>query len=104
SETSSAADQEPITPIPSPPAIDPLKIALGERLFTDTRLSANGDFACSSCHDVHTNGAGGKAMKRTVDAQARPRPVFDTPTVFNAALNFRLTWQGRFRSLAAQAE
>ena len=103
-ETNSAADQEPITPIPSPPAIDPLKIALGERLFTDTRLSANGDFTCSSCHDVHTNGAGGKAMNWTVDAPARLRPVFDTPTVFNVALSFRLTWQGRFRNLATQAE
>ncbi len=45
-ETSPTADQEPITPIPLPPAADPLKLALGERLFTDTRLSAGGNFAC----------------------------------------------------------
>jgi cytochrome c peroxidase len=104
SEANSAADQEPITPIPSPPAADPLKIALGARLFADPRMSANGDFACSSCHDVGTNGAGGKAMSRTTDSPSRPRPSFDTPTVFNSALSFRLTWQGRFRSLATQAE
>jgi cytochrome c peroxidase len=104
SEMSSAADQEPITRIPSPPAVDPLKLALGERLFTDFRLSGNGDFACSSCHDLSTNGAGGKAMNRTTDAPTRSRPSLDTPTVFNAALNFRLTWRGRFRSLATQAE
>jgi cytochrome c peroxidase len=103
-EANSAADQEPITPIPSPPAADPLKLALGEHLFADARLSANGDFACSSCHELRTNGAGGKAMGRTTDSKNRPRPSFDTPTVFNAALNFRLTWQGRFRSLATQAE
>ena len=33
------ADQEPITPIPLPPAADPEKLALGERLFGDPRLS-----------------------------------------------------------------
>jgi hypothetical protein len=31
--------EEPITPIPVPPAIDPRKIKLGERLFGDVRLS-----------------------------------------------------------------
>src|SRR5215475_2038741 len=50
-------DQEPITPIPPPPAADPLKVALDERLFNDTRLSASGNLTCSSCHDLHTNGA-----------------------------------------------
>jgi len=29
----------------------PAKIALGERLFFDGRLSANGTVACSTCHD-----------------------------------------------------
>jgi cytochrome c peroxidase len=29
---------------------------------------------------------------------------FDTLTVFNAALSFRLNWEGNFRALAAQAE
>ena len=53
------ADQEPITPIPPPPAADPLKLALGERLFGDLRLSGDGKLACSSCHDLQTNGAGG---------------------------------------------
>src|ERR1700759_2650514 len=43
SEATPAAQQEPITPIPPPPATDPLKLALGERLFTDARLSASGD-------------------------------------------------------------
>src|ERR1700760_405777 len=53
------AEQGPITPIPSSPAVDPRKRALGERLFQDIRLSAKGDFACSTCHNLRTNGAGG---------------------------------------------
>jgi cytochrome c peroxidase len=30
--------------------------------------------------------------------------AFNTPTVFNAALNFRLNWEGKFRSLEQGAE
>jgi cytochrome c peroxidase len=94
-------EQEPITPIPSPPTADPLKVALGERLFGDTRLSSSGDFSCSSCHDMKTNGADAHATVVTGNAEGTP---LNTLTVFNAALSFRLGWQGRFRSLAAQAE
>ena len=38
-EANSIVSEEPITPIPNPPEIDPLKIRLGERLFGDSRLS-----------------------------------------------------------------
>ena len=37
-----ATEQEPITPVPSPPPADPLKLVLGERLFADPRLSGDG--------------------------------------------------------------
>jgi cytochrome c peroxidase len=96
-----AGNEEPITPIPPPPAADPWKLALGELLFSDTRLSADGDLACSSCHDLHTNGADGTEHHVRKDGSRQP---FDTLTVFNAALSFRLTWKGRFRGLAEQAE
>ena len=95
------ADQEPITPIPPPPAADPRTLALGERLFSDPRLSGDSKLACSSCHDLKTNGA--SAGLRTV-AHDGSNARFDTPTVFNAALSFRLNWEGNFRALAAQAE
>jgi cytochrome c peroxidase len=97
SSTGAVADEEPIVPIPQPPAADPLKLALGERLFNDWRLSGSGKLACSSCHDIRTNGAGGKAMRGGSDP-------FDTLTIFNASLNFRLNWEGNFSSLAEQAE
>jgi cytochrome c peroxidase len=58
-------------------------------------LSADGKLSCSVCHDLRTNGAGGRTAHRG---------PFDTLTVFNASLNFRLNWEGNFRSLAAQAE
>ncbi len=96
-----SADQEPITPIPQPPAADPLKLKLGERLFGDPRLSGDGKLSCSSCHDLRANGA--SAGRRTIAHDGSKAP-FDTLTIFNAALNFRLNWEGNFRDLGAQAE
>jgi cytochrome c peroxidase len=93
-----AAADEPITPIPQPPAADPLKVTLGERLFNDPRLSRDGTRACASCHDTQINGA--KPPGRDL-AHDGPESAFDTVTVFNAALNFRLNWEGNFRTLEA---
>jgi cytochrome c peroxidase len=92
----SIPEQEPIAPIPPPPPADSRKLAIGERLFFDSRLSGAGNLSCSSCHDVRSNGA------RPDDGQVS-RP-FDTLTVFNAALSFRLNWEGNFRTLTAHIE
>ena len=92
------AEPEPITPIPEPPAADPLKLALGEWLFNDPRVSPDGTNSCASCHDTHTNGADARRLDPASDGA-----LFNTPTVFNAALNFRLTWEGKFRTLSEQA-
>jgi cytochrome c peroxidase len=94
------ADQEPITPIPQPPPADPRRLALGERLFEDRRLSHDGARACSSCHDTRTNGADGNRRDAAFDGPVLP---LNTNTVFNAALSFRLSWEGKFRTLEAQA-
>jgi cytochrome c peroxidase len=92
---------EPITPIPSPASRDPAKLWLGERLFRDPRLSRDGTRACASCHDLERNGADDRA--RSIGAQGRPLD-YNTPTVFNAALSFRLNWRGNFRSFEELAE
>jgi cytochrome c peroxidase len=94
SQEKPVADQEPIKPVPPPPEADLSKLALGARLYDDTRLSHDGSLSCQSCHDIRTNGA----------SKRRPHGGLDTLTVFNASLNFRLNWEGNFRSLSAQAE
>jgi cytochrome c peroxidase len=86
--------EEPITPVPGFVAGNPRKTALGARLFTDRRLSADGARSCASCHDVTGNGAQGVPASSGADGE-----TVDTLTVFNAALNFRLGWDGAFRSL-----
>jgi cytochrome c peroxidase len=89
------AGQEPIMPIPSAGLQDPLRLQLGERLFSDRRLSHNNTQSCSSCHDIKTNGA-----SANVNDTREGQPIaLNTPTVFNVSLNFRLNWEGNFRSL-----
>jgi cytochrome c peroxidase len=92
---------EPITPIPSAPNQDRRQVELGDRLFHDRRLSHDNTRSCSSCHDTTTNGASSSRQDLTPDG----RPIFfNTPTVFNAALSFRLNWEGNYRTLESEAE
>lgn len=90
---------EPIQPIPEPPKLDPLKVELGERLFRDPRLSGDGSIACATCHIP------GQAF---TDHQAKSRRFggkltdFNTPTLLNVTLNFRLFWDGRATHLEEQ--
>jgi len=94
-----APSEEPIAPIPAPPPADPLKLLLGERLFEDPRLSRGNVRSCLTCHDIRNNGKSGKAPPISLDGTPLPN---ETLTVFNAALSFRLSWQGRYRTLESQ--
>ncbi len=94
------AGEEPITPIPAAPAQDPQRVALGERLFADRRLSHDNTLSCQSCHDIRTNGASANAHDLSRDGQPL---ALNTPTVFNTGLNFRLNWEGNCRTLETQA-
>ena len=100
SPPTAGAAQEPITPIPVALGLNPKRQLLGERLFKDRRLSHANTHSCSSCHDVETNGA-----SATDHDTAEGRPMaLNTPTIFNVSLNFRLNWEGNFRSLEEGAE
>jgi len=87
---------ESITPIPAPPAANPLKLDLGERLFEDPGLSRNRSRSCLSCHDTRHNGADANRRDRTIDGAEL---FLNTNTVFNAALSFRLNWEGDVKTL-----
>jgi cytochrome c peroxidase len=88
--------EEPITPIPAPPDLDPLKVKLGERLFNDARLSHDNSQSCSSCHDLRANGASAVRFDFGVDGREQR---FNTLTVFNSTLNFRFGWEGKVRTI-----
>ena len=76
-------------------------MTLGERLFNDPRLSRENTRSCSSCHDVRTNGASANTHDLTPEGEPL---ALNTPTIFNAGLNFRLNWEGNFRTLEEGAE
>lgn len=96
-----AVADEPITPLPETVAEDPARVRLGERLFQDVRLSKGDRIACAGCHDLARGGDDGRALPIGYDG----RPLdYNTPTVFNVALNFRLNWRGNYRTLEEQIE
>jgi cytochrome c peroxidase len=100
-ERHAAAAEEPVSPVPEPRLEDSLKVSLGERLFGDPRLSLGNSRSCATCHDLGSNGATGSARDRALDGSDLP---LNTSTVFNAALSFRLNWEGGFRTLEDQAQ
>jgi cytochrome c peroxidase len=89
---------EPITPIPSAPALDPLKVSLGEKLFSDRRISHDNSHSCQYCHDVSTNGASQKPHDTGLDGAEL---ALNSLTVFNSTLSFRFSWEGKFRTVEA---
>lgn len=96
-----ALDDEPIKPVPLSLHQDPARAAIGRRLFSDTRLSGNGQLACASCHDLGRAGADSTARSAGVGKRLT---ALNTPTIFNAALNFKQFWDGRADTLEAQIE
>ncbi|WP_413203556.1 cytochrome-c peroxidase [Rhodospirillum sp. A1_3_36] len=88
---------------PYPPGDPPTeaKIALGARLFQEPRLSRDGSLTCASCHAIVAQaGADGRRTALGIDKQRGSR---NTPTVWNAAFQSRLFWDGRAKSLEDQA-
>jgi cytochrome c peroxidase len=88
---------------PAPPdnPTTPEKVALGKRLYYDTRLSGDGTLSCASCHDLYEKAGGdGRRTATGIAGQVGGRNV---PTVWNTAFQSVLFWDGRARSLEEQA-
>jgi len=78
----------------------PEKIALGDKLFHDNRLSSTGEVACQSCHLDGIAFHDGRPVPRGVNMAHGTR---NAPTVINAAYMKTLFWDGRVNSLEQQA-
>lgn len=90
-----------VAPYPPDNPVTPAKAALGERLFHDPALSADRRIACASCHDVRQGaGADRRALSLGVDGAVGLR---NAPSVYNAAFQSVLFWDGRARTLEEQA-
>ena len=78
----------------------PQKIALGEKLFFDGRLSADGTVACGTCHNPARAFTDGKRVSIGIDGRAGQR---NAPTILNALYNKTQFWDGRVTTLEEQA-
>jgi cytochrome c peroxidase len=88
----------PPYPQDNPPT--PEKIALGERLFHERRLSADGTIACASCHNPQHAYSDGRRRARGISGVDRPR---HTPKLWNLAWSKSFYWDGRAPTLETQA-
>jgi cytochrome c peroxidase len=90
---------EPIKPVPETLNQDPGRAELGRQLFNDVHLSANNSLSCATCHNLAKGGTDGREYSLGFSGKTA---TVNTPTVLNAALNFKQFWNGRVDTLEAQ--
>ena len=87
--------------VPADNPQSPDKIALGEQLFFDTRLSADNTISCASCHNPEKGFTDQRATSVGINKQVGHR---NAPTVLNALFNDTQFWDGRAQHLEDQAK
>lgn len=103
----SAAPFQALQPLPKQPPVpldNPMsraKIALGQQLFFDPRLSVTGTHSCNTCHNVMAGGEDGRAVSIGVNGKSGTR---NAPTVWNTAFSTVLYRDGRAASLEDQVK
>jgi cytochrome c peroxidase len=86
--------------LPQPPVLPPELVALGQRLFFETRVSADGRVGCVTCHLPARWGTDGLPKSKGAFGRDNPR---NAPTVFNAAYQFAEHWRADRDSVEDQA-
>ncbi len=86
--------------IPADNPQTPEKISLGQKLFFDRRLSADGTVSCSACHDPALAFTDRKPTSVGIKGRVGQR---NAPTVLNALYNKTQFWDGRVNTLEEQA-
>jgi cytochrome c peroxidase len=88
------------TAIPADNPQTPEKISLGQRLFFERRLSADGTVSCSTCHDPELAFTDRKLLSVGIKGRVGQR---NAPTILNALYNKTQFWDGRVNTLEEQA-
>ena len=118
SPTPSAAEDEfvPLTPfqarvlgfdgldevnLPQDNPFSEAKVALGQLLFFDPRLSANSAVSCASCHQPGQGWTDGLPLSFGYAGAVHWR---NTPTIINSAFHPKLDWDGKALRLDIQAQ
>jgi cytochrome c peroxidase len=86
--------------VPDDNKMTPERVALGKKLYFDTRLSRDGSVSCATCHDVTRGFTDQRAVSEGINKQLGKR---NAPTTLNALLLQVQFWDGRSPSLDHQA-
>jgi len=86
--------------LPAGPASSLAGCLVGEKLFSDPRLSGDGAVSCASCHLPEKQFTDARVLASGVGRQAGTR---NTPSLLNVVYSPALFWDGRATSLESQA-
>jgi cytochrome c peroxidase len=86
--------------IPEDNALTPERVALGRKLYFDTRLSLDGTVSCATCHDTTRGFTDQRAVSEGIEGKLGKR---NAPTTLNAMLLQVLFLDGRSPDLEHQA-
>jgi cytochrome c peroxidase len=75
------------------------RVALGKKLFNDTRLSRTGEVSCASCHVKERAFADPRPLSVGVEGRIGTR---NAPPLFNLAWNTSFFWDGGTKTLEQQ--
>src|SRR5262245_145629 len=85
--------------VPADNKMTPGKIALGEQLFFDKRLSKTKQMSCETCHVPEKGWTDGLALSPKFDGSMNTRHA---PTLYGVGFYPDLYWDGRAKGLEAQ--
>jgi len=92
--------REPLLPLAEVTGLNPDKVALGNLMFHDNRLSADDSLSCASCHDLQKGGSDEAQFSTGINGQVGG---INSPTVYNSDHNLLQFWDGRSTDLQDQA-
>ena len=84
----------------SPATVTSARVALGQKLFFEPRLSGDGTVACVTCHDPDRAFTDGRPVSVGIRGRVGQR---NAPTVLNALYSKHQFWDGRVDTLEEQA-
>ena len=99
--TSVSKTIDALSPLPLTAFQDEKKMALGEKLFNEPRLSSQKNRSCASCHPLDSGAMDGRIRAESADGVSILR---NTPTLFNVAYNYFYNWDGIVTTLENHTE
>ena len=89
-----------LQPVPTTIALNETKVALGDTLYHDKRLSGDDTISCATCHELGKGGTDQIQFSRGIRDQFGG---INAPTTYNSGYQFIQFWDGRAADLAEQA-